>query len=189
MDDDLQIVRRVQAGDSGAFALLVERYHRPLLAFVHRLLRDESVVEDIGQEVFLSVYRSLRSFDEERAVPFAAWLFIVARNRCISELRRRRGKVFLPAEALAALAGPAGPTPEARALDAEELRKVETALELLPAPYRVAIIGSLRGDSLDEQALAEGIAPGTAKSRLWRARERLRRLLPERRGGVDHEGV
>lgn len=188
MSDDLEIVRRVRRGDTQAFALLVEKYHRPLLTFIFRLVRDESVVEDIGQEVLLSVYRSLRSFDEGREVPFPAWVFIIARNRCIGELRRRRGRVFLPAEELAGLSAP-GRTPEDRALDAEERREIEAALASLPAPYRTALLGSLRGDSLGELARAGGIAAGTAKSRLSRAREKMRQLLGERRGGHGHEGI
>lgn len=189
MSDDLEIVRRVQCGDTQAFALLVEKHHRQLLNFISRLVRDESLVEDIGQEVFLSVFRSLRTFDEGRSVPFAAWLFIVARNRCIGELRRRRGKVFLPAEGLAGSAASDHGTPEDQALNEERRRAIAASLEQLPEPYRKALLGSLRGDSIEEHALAEGIPPGTAKSRLSRARERMRQLLGERRGGQGHEGV
>lgn len=184
MSDDLEIVRRVQRGETQAFALLVERYHRHMLNFIFRLVRDESIVEDIGQEVFLSIYRALPTFDASRSVPFAAWIFIVTRNRCISELRRRRGKVFLPAEELAGLAAPSPGSPEDLAIDAEERRAIAATLELLPEPYRRALLASLQGDTREEQALAEGIAIGTAKSRLSRAREKLRQLLGERQGGV-----
>jgi RNA polymerase sigma-70 factor, ECF subfamily len=182
MSDDLEIVRRVQRGETQAFALLVEKYHRHLLNFIFRLVRDESIVEDIGQEVFLSIYRTLATFDESRAVPFAAWIYIVARNRCISELRRRRGKVFQLADELEGLAATAPGSPEDLTIDAEESQALAATLELLPEPYRRALLGSLQGDTLEEQALVEGIAPGTAKSRLSRAREKMRRLLGERQG-------
>ena len=69
--------------------MLVERYHRNLLTFIFRIVRDWHLAEDIGQEVFLDVYKELPSFDPGRGSPFPAWLFIVARNRSISELRRR----------------------------------------------------------------------------------------------------
>jgi RNA polymerase sigma-70 factor (ECF subfamily) len=183
---DIEIVRRVQGGDVQAFAGLVEKYHRPLLSFIARIVRDESSVEDLGQEVFLSVYRSLRAFDEQRSVPFAAWLFIAARNRCVSELRRRRGRVFVPVEEVPGLAVTGG-TPEESALEERERQAVAAALEALPEPYRRVILGSLRGESVVEQARAEGIAPGTAKSRLSRARERMRELLGKQAGGQDHE--
>lgn len=184
MSEDLEIVRRVQRGETQAFALLVERYHRHLLNFIFRLVRDESVVEDIGQEVFLSIFRALPTFDPNRSVPFAAWIFIVARNRCISELRRRRGKVFLPVDDVAGLATPSTDSPEDLAIGAEEQLAVSAALELLPEPYRRALIASLRGDALEEQALAEGIATGTVKSRLSRARDKMRLLIGERQGGL-----
>ncbi|NLT67024.1 MAG: sigma-70 family RNA polymerase sigma factor [Acidobacteria bacterium] len=87
--DDFDVINRVQAGDVEAFSILVEKYHRHLLNFIFRLTGDEQLVEDIGQDVFLRVYKSIRKFDIERGVPFSAWLFITARNRCISEFRRR----------------------------------------------------------------------------------------------------
>jgi len=83
--DDIDIVKRVQAGDRNAFSLLVEKYHRPLLSFIYRLVGDDRSVEDIGQDVFLNVYKSISRFDLSEGVPFSAWLFIAARNRCISE--------------------------------------------------------------------------------------------------------
>jgi len=83
--DDIDIVKRVQAGDRNAFSLLVEKYHRPLLNFIYRLVGNDHSVEDIGQDVFLNVYKSMSRFDLSEGVPFSAWLFIAARNRCISE--------------------------------------------------------------------------------------------------------
>lgn len=189
MSDDLEIVRRVQRGETQAFALLVEKYHRPLLAFICRFIRDESSVEELGQEVFLSAFRSLRTFDEKRSVPFSAWVFIIARNRCISELRRRRDRVFLSADEIAGPPCSSGRTPEELVADDEQRQAVAAALEQLPEPYRQALLGSLRGDSIAEHARAQGIAPGTAKSRLSRAREQLRRLLGERWGGKRYERV
>ena len=87
--DDTEIIKNVQAGNNESFSIIVERYHRHLLNFIYRLLGDPQVVEDIGQEVFLSVYKSIRNFDVNRGIPFSAWLFITARNRCISELRKK----------------------------------------------------------------------------------------------------
>jgi RNA polymerase sigma-70 factor (ECF subfamily) len=82
--DDNPIIRRIQNGDLDAFAALVRKYHRDLLRFIHRLVRDPHLAEDIGQDVFLDVYQSLARFNPERETPFVAWLYIVARNRCVS---------------------------------------------------------------------------------------------------------
>jgi RNA polymerase sigma-70 factor, ECF subfamily len=70
--DDIDIVQRVQAGDSESFSLLVEKYHTHLLNFIYRLTGDEKAVEDLGQDVFLSVYRSIRNFDVKRGTPFSS---------------------------------------------------------------------------------------------------------------------
>src|SRR5271157_4188729 len=100
--DDIEAVKRVQAGNSESFSFLVQKYHKHLLNFIYRLMGDERMVEDIGQEVFLSVYKSIRTFNTRRGVPFSAWLFITARNRCISELRKKN-RPIIPIEEAAGL--------------------------------------------------------------------------------------
>jgi RNA polymerase sigma-70 factor, ECF subfamily len=177
----MEIVRSIQAGDGESFSLLVDKYHRQLLNFIFRLMGEEQVVEDIGQEVFLSVYKSMRSFDVSRGVPFSAWLFITARNRCISELRRRKLKT-LSIEGMVNLHAQEK-TPEQTADDEERLRAIRAALEQLPEPYRQTILQSLRGDSPEEIARSNRISRGTVKSRLSRAREKLKLLLKEHFGG------
>jgi RNA polymerase sigma-70 factor, ECF subfamily len=181
MTDDLDIIRSIQAGDSEPFALLVKKYHRNLLNFIYRLVGDERIVEDIGQEVFLSIYKSIGSFDAGRGIPFAAWLFITARNRCISELRRKKPKI-LSLETTAGLWAKEK-SPEQIAGEGERLLAIQAALELLPEPYKSTILQSLRGDSPEEIARNHRISRGTVKSRLSRAREKLRILLKEHWGG------
>lgn len=182
--DDIEVVRSVQAGNSEAFSLLVEKYHRHLLNFIFRLVGNEQIVEDLGQEVFLSVYKSIRSFQVGRGVPFSAWLFITARNRCISELRKRN-RATVSIEDMVHLQAP-GRTPEESAAGEERLLAVHAALAQLPEPYRQTILQSLRGDLPEEIARSNGISRGTVKSRLSRARERMKLLLQERLGGNEH---
>jgi RNA polymerase sigma-70 factor (ECF subfamily) len=179
--DDIEIVKNVQAGNSESFALLVNKYHRHLLNFIYRLIGNELIVEDIGQDVFLSVYKSIRSFNVNRGVPFSAWLFITARNRCISELRKK-DRLTIPAEGLADLTAQ-GKTPEQTVINEERLLAIHAALEQLPEPYRQTVLESLRGDSPEEIARNNGISRGTVKSRLSRAREKMKLLLYERFGG------
>ena len=179
--DDTEIIKSVQAGNSESFSLIVDRYHRHLLNFVYRLLGDERTVEDIGQEVFLSVYKSIRNFDVNRGIPFSAWLFITARNRCISELRKKKRNTT-SIEFVSGLAS-REKTPEQSASDEERLLAIHAALEQLPEPYRQTIMQSLRGDSPEEIARSNRISSGTVKSRLSRARQRMKLLLHERFGG------
>jgi RNA polymerase sigma-70 factor, ECF subfamily len=178
--DDIAAVKRIQAGDSESFSFLVDKYHKPLLNFIYRLVGDQQIVEDIGQEVFLNVYKSIKVFDVGRGVPFSAWLFITARNRCISELRRKKATLSL--EGMKDLSAPAK-TPEQIASDKERMLAIHAALEQLQEPFKGTILQSLRGDLMAEIALSNRISPGTAKSRLFRAKEKMRLLLCEHLGG------
>jgi RNA polymerase sigma-70 factor, ECF subfamily len=179
--DDIEIIQSVQTGNTEAFSLLVDRYHLHLLNFIYHLTGNEQTVEDIGQEVFLSIYKSMRSFNVQRGVPFSAWLFITARNRCISELRRKRphtfsldASEFLPAHEK---------NPEQAASDEERLAAIRAALEQLPEPYKQTILQSLDGDSPEEIARTQKISRGTVKSRLSRARQKMKLLLHGNLGG------
>jgi len=183
--NDIDIVKRIQAGDSKAFSLLVEKYHRQLLNFIYRLVGDESVVEDIGQDVFLNVYKAIRTFDIGMGTPFSAWLFIAARNRCIGELRKsRRMNVSMEDRQ-----EPAVPdrSPEQAAIDRDTLDMIQRTLQELPEPYRSTIVQSLHGASLEEIAANDGISAGTVKSRLFRAREKMKSFLSEYLKGKDYE--
>lgn len=186
--DDNDIIKAVQNGDSESFSLLVEKYHNHLLNFIYRIVRDEKIVEDVGQEVFLSVYRSLRSFDVDRGTPFSAWLFMSARNRCISELRKNRNKMDIPVEDAGDLSG-GGSSPEETAINSERLQAIHASLEQLPEPFKSTILQSLRGDTLEEMARQSAVSVGTVKSRLFRAREKLRSFLEEHLGGSRYEGI
>jgi RNA polymerase sigma-70 factor, ECF subfamily len=170
---DEEIIRSIKAGEVDCYALLVEKYHKPLLSFIHRIVADEDLVEDIGQEVFFTVYRSLDSFDLKRGVPFSAWLFTSARNRCISVLRERRAGSRVGLEAIDLLAD-AGQNPEEMLLEREQMAALGDCLGQVPEPFRKAIVMSLNGNSLEQIAASEGVSIGTVKSRLFRAKERIR---------------
>jgi len=179
--EDSDVIKQVKQGNIEAYSVLVEKYHGHLLNFVFRLVGDQDIVEDIGQEVFLSVYRSLKDFDETRGTPFSAWLFITARNRCISELRSRNGKEKVSIEDIDLRSKER--SPEEILISNEEKMALNASLQQLPEPYRSTMLNSMRGDSLDEIALREKISLGTVKSRLFRARKRMKLLLGEYYGG------
>ncbi len=186
--EDIDVVRRVKDGDVEAFSILVEKYHKHLLNFIFRLVGDEEIVEDIGQEVFLSVYKSLKDFDEKRGTPFSAWIFITARNRCISELRNRRGKAKVSIEDVIDLRAK-DLTAEKTLIEKEKWQAIKASLQQLPEPYRSIVFRSLLGDSITEIAIKDGVSLGTVKSRLFRAREKLKLLVKEYFGGKGYERV
>lgn len=188
--EDQEVVRRIKGGDTEAFSVLVEKYHERLLSFIFRLVRDERIVEDIGQEVFLNVYKSLPTFDENRGTPFAAWLFIVARNHCISELRKRNGNTFaaVSIEEIGELADNYQST-ESLFMEQERREALRISLEKLAKPFKEPFLMSLRGYSLMEIAKACNISPGTVKSRLFRAKEKMKSLVKGYLGGNGYGEV
>ncbi len=176
ISDEMETIRAVKAGDTDAYALLVERYHRPLLSFIFKMVGDRDMVEDLGQDVFLAVYRSLPMFDETKGVPFSAWIFTVARNRCLTVLRQRRTRK--QEEPIAAdLLDSNRKTPEEMVLNREQLSALAACLRQIPEPFRETILMSLEGKSVEDIAQCYGVAMGTVKSRLFRAKERMKLLV------------
>jgi RNA polymerase sigma-70 factor, ECF subfamily len=185
MNDNV-IIRLIRNGDVDAFAQLVRKYHKNLLAFIYRLVRDPHLTEDIGQEVFLDVYKSLSKFDPEMGTPFSAWLYFCARNRCISELRKRGRTEYVPLEDYHIITGGLESADEAL-IRQEGLAALAASLEQLPEPFRTTMVKSLQGASLDEIACQSGIPQATVKTRLFRAKEKIKQLMKEYLGGVCHE--
>ncbi len=171
--EDADIITYVKQGNAGLYSLLVEKYHRSVLNFVFRILRDPAVVEDIGQEVFLSAFASLRSFDERRGVAFSTWLFTIARNRSLTELRRLKREVQVGLPDLDEFPSQEAPV-ERIVIDREEAELMAEAIRGLPEPFRTTLAETLQGKPMDEMARKGGISPQTVRSRLSRAREMLR---------------
>lgn len=180
--EDLEIVTLVRNGDIDAFSQLVEKYHRNLLGFIYKIVRRPEIVEDIGQEVFLSAFQSLGNFDPGRGVPFSAWLFTIAKNRCISEIRKRRKRAEEQLDDTIA-AGDKDGISNDPSQEEESKVALASALNILDEPFRSTILKSLAGFSIQEIAAKEGLKNNTVKTRLFRAREKLRKLL-----GVRPEG-
>jgi len=159
------LIRAAAAGDLGAFEWLVRAYQEPVWRFLRRLLGDAGVAEDVAQETFLRVFRRLPTFTFEAR--FSTWVFQIARNAGVDELRSRRRRVRLTS-----LARPPTPTvgmPEARA-------EIDAALASLPVDLREAILLiEVLGLRYHEVARVLGVPEGTVKSRVFSARSRLQR--------------
>lgn len=172
MNEDLDAIRQVLAGDVESFRCLVERYQRPLWTLVRNLTPSDTDYEGVAQEVFLAVFRRLAWFDPKRSA-FSTWLFTIARNRCRNEIARRRP---VASAALPEVVDPR--SPERAASEAELYRQLDAALDALPFEQRSAfVLAELQGLTYDEVGRIEGVGLGTVKSRIARAREKLRCLL------------
>src|SRR5689334_17500100 len=87
LDPDAALMLRVKQGDFAAFSELVDKYKQSVLNLVYRMIRDATEAEDLSQVVFLQVFKSAHRY--EISAKFSTWLFTIARNLCLNEIRRR----------------------------------------------------------------------------------------------------
>ena len=185
-DGDDADVARVLAGNVEAFEGIVRRWQRRLVGLAWRFCRDRTTAEDMAQEAFLKVFRSLRTFRGDSA--FSTWVTAVALNTYRSRLRSE-GPPLLGIDA--ARDSPVEPAPQLPDRDRTEV--VRRAVDTLPMRYREAIVVYyFQEHDLSESARILGIAEGTLKARLHRGRELLRRRcarLAPGRGDAVREGT
>jgi len=173
------VVAAAQAGDEKAFERIVEHYQRPVFALAYRMTYDAGHAEDLAQEVFLRLWRKLDTF--RLSQPLRPWLMRLATNVCINALKKRRlPTVSMHADEESPPREPAAEGPEAGEIVAhrELAERLERAIAQLPDDYRLVV--TLRHvDELSYEEIAKtlGRPLGTVKVQLFRARERLRRLL------------
>jgi RNA polymerase sigma-70 factor (ECF subfamily) len=172
MIEDVDVIQRVLGGDSESFRLLVVKYQGSLFCLIRNLVPDTHDAEDVAQETFLAAYGGLASYDPDRAA-FSTWLFTIARNKCRNVRKRRRPIVVddLPEAA-------AFPAPDAGLAEAEWFRQLDEALAALPFEQKTAfVLSEIQELPLEEVARIEGVPLGTVKSRISRAKDKLRSLL------------
>jgi RNA polymerase sigma-70 factor (ECF subfamily) len=182
--DDEALVRRAQAGDLDAFNQLVVRHERPVFNVALRLLRDVGLAEDATQDAFIRAWQNIGSFQTGSV---RSWLYKIATNRAYDMLRAsaRRPAGSLEAEMVEIepiwSAGGAGEeSPDAHALRRELSIYLERALIALPDDQRmVVMLVDVQGMDYHEVAETMGIALGTVKSRLSRARAKVRQALAD----------
>lgn len=186
---------RVKQGDRDAFEALVEKYKQPVMNLVFRTLRDATEAEDLAQHVFLQVYKSAHRY--EVSAKFSTWIFTIARNLCLNEIRRRTRH---PADSLDATSAEDDQpliqvedrkhfsAPDAL-LHRELQTKIDEAIAALPEKQRMALL-MCREDELSYEDMAKvlGCSLSATKSLIHRARETLKDVLkPYLRTGVWRE--
>jgi RNA polymerase sigma-70 factor (ECF subfamily) len=182
--DEVALIRAAQEGDLNAFNRLVLAYQEMALNQAYRLIGELDAAEDATQEAFISAYRNLGGY---RGGSFRGWILRIVSNACYDELRRRKRRPTTPLEPLDAddeeiespswLADP-GELPEEHAVRAELSDAIQDCLEGLPNDFRAVVVCvDLQGLDYSEASQAIGTPVGTVKSRLSRARLRLRDCL------------
>lgn len=193
IDSDAALMIRVKQGDVRAFEDLVEKYKQPVVNLLYRTLPDAAEAEDLAQNVFIQVYKSAHRY--RVTAKFSTWLYTIARNLCLNEIRRRsrhraESLDYHPSEdpdqpARQFEDRKSAPPPD-QLLQQELASKVEEALADLPESQRTALL-LFREDEMSYEEIAKILdcTLSATKSLIHRARETLKlRLKPYLRTGA-----
>lgn len=183
-NDDTRLVEAFRDGDEKAFEELVRRYQRQVANLIYLTLGSREEVDDLSQEVFIRVYRSLHRFEHDASV--FSWIYRITTNLCIDEIRRRRIKRTLSLEFFTDYSlekerqHKDTSTADDETLLKEKNKMVFDALQRLSPVHRQIILLREYGDlTYNEIAETLQISTQAVKSRIFRAREELRVLLKE----------
>ena len=181
--EELALVERCRQGDLGAFEELYRAHAGRLFSLLCRMLGNPADAEDLLQEIFLSAHRKLDGFRGESAL--GTWLYRLATNHCLDYLRSRAARTNQLTDALDDDQGRFEPGRGGLAEQAITKMDLERALAQLPEGCRAAfVLHDVEGLEHKEVAEALGIAEGTSKSQVYKARLRLRSLLLKEKGGA-----
>jgi len=182
---DHQLIENVRSGDEAAFGELMARYKNPITNFLYRFLNDYEEAVDLAQETFVRVYFALDRYHTNYA--FSTYIYRIAANLAISELRKRKRRTILSltglfqqdeADATEFQPPDTRPLPDRDLVDDEQSRVIAKAIATLPPKYRIPIIlRDVEGRSYEDVAAIMDLGLGTTKSRISRGRGLLREKL------------
>lgn len=177
---DAELVQRTLRGETAAYNVLVQRYQRPVYSLIYRMIGNAEDAGDLVQETFLRAYGALASFRQDAS--FLTWLYKIASNLSIDQMRARRSKGALSLDVeLDEGREPAADrtsSPEEMVVRGAVSEIVQKAVMNLPERYRtVVVMRHLHGMSIEEIAEITKLPSGTVKTHLFRAREMLRERL------------
>ena len=172
LDDDFSLIKRFIEGDESTFRVLVQRHKEKVRNIIYLTLNNHDLVDDIAQEVFLTVYKNLGSFRFESQ--FTTWLYRITVNKCKDHLRKIKiRQIFSPIKESEEELGYEAPPENS---DIKEI--VHSAIAKLPDKLRVPLLlKDIEGLSYQEISESIQCEIGTVKSRIFRAREGLKELL------------
>jgi RNA polymerase sigma-70 factor (ECF subfamily) len=172
LDDDFSLVKRFIDGDESAFAVLVQRHKEKVRNIVYLTMSSSNSVDDIAQDVFLTVYRNLNNFRFESQ--FTTWLYRITVNKCKDYMRKIKIRnIFTP------LKEAEERTDDISAPESNDIKGiVQKAIGKLPEKLRIPLLlKDIEGMSYQEIAETVQCEIGTVKSRIFRAREGLKNIL------------
>jgi RNA polymerase sigma-70 factor (ECF subfamily) len=182
--DDFKLIESFRKGDEKAFEEIVRRYQRQVANIIYLTLGNREEVDDLSQEVFVRVFRSLNRFEFDSSL--YSWIYRIAVNLCIDEIRKKKIRKLIPLDFLSEkkLEGEKRSkettTGSDELLQNEKKEIIRDALDKLSTIHRTVILLREYQDlSYGEIARTLRISPQAVKSRIFRAREELRELLKD----------
>ena len=181
-NDDAQLIERTLAGDESAFSALVRKYQEPVHSFVRRKVGDFHIAEEITQDIFLRVYEKLETLKNPNT--FAKWLYVIATRQCFAWFEKKRIPMAsldaMPPEELEELAYTQYRAKQRDEFANEQQREaIKRLLQKLPESERTVVtLHYLDSMTCEDVSKFLGVSPNTVKSRLHRARKRLKKEEP-----------
>ncbi len=180
--DEKGLIKQAKDGDVSAFNTLVLHYQNPVYSVAYRILGDPASASDATQDTFISAYKAIGRF---RGGNFKSWLMRIVTNACYDELRRRKRRrqssldeIADDNESSSLLISNDSPAPEQQQGRSELVSAIERCLDTLPDSQRIAaVMRDVEGYDYNEIAQIMSVSLGTVKSRLSRARAKLRDCL------------
>jgi RNA polymerase sigma-70 factor (ECF subfamily) len=184
---DAEIMLRVREGDDSGFGYLIEKYRRPMVSFMYRMVHNQAVAEELAQEVFLRVYRSRQTYRAEAR--FSTWLYRIATNLGVNHARDTKHERGAQAVYLDQPDPETGTTPdvadsrpgaEAELVRAERMQAIRAQVMALPERQRTAVLmHKYQGLDYKEIGSVLRLSESATKSLLFRAYQTLRGKLKE----------
>lgn len=182
LERDAELMLRVREGDETSFALLLEKHRKPVINFLYRMVQNQSVAEELAQDVFLRVYRSRESY--EPTAKFTTWLFRITTHLALNHVRdRRKDKLHDSIDQKVEEGTPPQLADREANVEQQMLRQarlgeIKAAVEELPEKQRGAVLMH-KYQEMDYSQIAAvlGISESAVKSLLFRAYESLRSRL------------
>lgn len=188
--EEAELIEALQAGSEEAFAWLIARYHQPIYSLLARIVHNRADAADLTQEVFVKVFRGVHGFHGHSSL--RTWIYRIALHEASNQqrwwMRHKQREIPMeqemtedhsaPPMRLKDMLADPGESPYDYTLRAENRARVESALRLVPEPFRTTLIlRDIEGFVYEEVAEMQGVSLGTVKSRLVRGRAYLKSLL------------
>ena len=186
---DKILVNKAIAGDTGAFEQLITAYERSVYNIAYRMFNNAHDAQDVAQDIFIKIYKNLHRYQGRENSSFKSWVFAIANNTCIDEIRKRKSRIA-PESLDIDIESEDGsiirqiesdePLPEDVVLVKERRAQLSAAINKMPAGLKnMIVLRDIQGLSYEEISEVTGMKLGTVKSKISRARASLKDIYTD----------